>query len=237
MKRFYRNTTAVAGDKGYEIHLDGKPVKTPGGALLTVSSPKMADLMAAEWAAQDKNIIPDSMPVTQIFMTMIDRVTPGRKAIETAVGAYLDTDLLCYRASDPPPVVTAQARWRDPWLSWFRDKFGINLAVTTGLSALRQPTSAHDAVKIYIRGLDDLRLTILQIVVAASGSLVLGLAFINSALTVDELMVAVYAEEDIKADIYREDFYGRAPQEEKRRAAIIRDMTAARMVLEIIAYA
>ena len=37
-KRFYKEATHVAVDGGFAIHLDGRPVKTPGKAALLLPS-------------------------------------------------------------------------------------------------------------------------------------------------------------------------------------------------------
>jgi len=236
MKRFYIAVTRTesAGRGGYEIHLDGKPVKAPSGASLAVPVVALADAVVLEWAGQEKEIAPDSMPLTQLLITAQDRVARERAAMEKAVLAYLDTDLLCYRAALPAATALRQAELWDPWLDWFEKECGARLLTTESLSALAQPEAAHSAVREWVTGLDDMRFTVLQVVVGLCGSLILGMAFIKQALAPEQVYDAALAEESFKASVYGEEKHGPAPHEEKRRAAMMRDLQACRQLLDLL---
>lgn len=234
MKRFYVAVTKERISSGYEIHLDGKPVKIPSGASLSVPSAVLADAVILEWAGQEKEIVPDSMPLTQFLITAQDRVARERAAMEKAVLAYLDTDLLCYRAVLPAATARRQAELWDPWLDWFENECGAKLLTTESLSALAQPEAACKAVKEWVSGLDDLHFTALQVVVGLCGSLVLGMAFIKQAITPEHVYEAALAEESFKASVYGEEKHGAAPHEEKRRAAMMRDLQACRQLLDLL---
>ncbi len=234
MKKFYERATASRTSDGYVIMLDGKPVKTPSRAVLAASSEPLAAAVAAEWDAQQAEIIPDTMPLTQILTTYQDHVPAGRAEMTKRVMAYLDTDLLCYRVAEPPALVAAQSALWDPFLTWFEQEFGTRLETTTGLRALSQPSSAHRAMADYIAAVDNAVFTILQMAVPLTGSLVLGLSFINGHSTVDDIQKAAHVEEDYKATIYNEAFYGSAPQQEKSRNAMKRDLDAARKFLDLL---
>lgn len=231
MKRFYKDAAAVQGSDGYEIHLDGRPVKTPLGHVLTVPTAALADALCGEWQAQAEQIVPDSMPLTQIASTARDRIGPDRAAIHAMVIAYLDTDLLCYRVDAPSELALFQKESWDPLLEWFVGRFEIRLSITTGLVALKQPLKAKEAVNAYLDSLDDLRFTVLQLVTSLTGSLVLALAFVDGALAAEDAFDLAHVDERHKAKIYNEDFYGAAPNEEQKRAAIKRDLEAAAAIL------
>lgn len=234
MRKFYKLVSTRAAQEGWVVELDGKPVKTPSGTVLCAPTQALAELAAAEWAAQVDQIVPDSMPVTQILVTGLDRVAKDRAAMEPPVLAYLDTDLLCYRASEPPELVQRENAARDPGLAWFEKRFGVALFVTNSLSALHQPTDAHDKVREAVTSMPLWKFNILQLVTGLTGSLVLGLAFVERASTVDGCLKALYVEEDHKADIYDEDFYGRAPQTEASIANARRDLEAAQAFLNAL---
>ena len=55
-KRFYKEVTVAAGEGGFVVHLDGKPVKTPGKALLVLPTERAARLVADEFAAQGETL-------------------------------------------------------------------------------------------------------------------------------------------------------------------------------------
>lgn len=234
MKRFYKLVTTAPEPGGIAIHLDGKPVKTPDRAPLLAPNPNIADAIMAEWAAQKEIIIPDSMRLTQILTTAIDRVIPQRAAITQEVLNYLDTDLICYPAATPEELAALQAAQWDKIHVWFAQKYGVKLLTTTGLAALKQPAAAHEAVAARIDELDPYQFTAFQIVVATTGSLILGLALLDDFLDDTQIFKAAHIEEDYKAALYNEDFYGRAPHQEERENAVRADLQAARKFLELL---
>jgi chaperone required for assembly of F1-ATPase len=232
MKRFYTLVSTRKTEGGYEIHLDGRPVKTPLKNLLRVPNEDLASLLVREWAAQEGSIIPDTMPITQIVSTRIDRVPNERAAMSAALFKYMDTDLLCYRTDDPPELGEMQAQSWDRWLTWFADRFGSALETTFTIRALKHPEEAHKAVQDYVKNLDDNRFTVFQLVTPLSGSIILALAFVEGAITPEELFDATHVEEYHKAQIYDEEKYGPDPMQEKKDIALRRDLEAAHTFLQ-----
>lgn len=232
MKKFYKLVSIRNADHGWAIELDGKPVRTPAGSSLRSPSESLADAIAHEWSSQETDILPETMPLTQLLVTAIDRVDKERDVIQKTVLGYLDTDLLCYRASEPPELVQKETLARDPWLFWFEKQHGVKLGTTRGLMALHHDDAAHAAVDHAVRTLDLWAFTVLQMVTSLTGSLVLALAFVTGPAQEDDLLRALYVEEDYKAEIYNEDFYGRAPHQEKAMQSVGRDLRAGRVFLE-----
>ena len=105
MKRFYTLASTQEKNGQYYITLDGKTVKTQSGHDLGTPSKALAEAIMAEWAAQGEEILPDSMPLTQILNTKIDRVSEQRDVMSKTLLNYLDTDLLCYRANEPEELI------------------------------------------------------------------------------------------------------------------------------------
>jgi chaperone required for assembly of F1-ATPase len=234
MKRFYKTVTAVDGDGGYRIHLDGKPVKTPSRQELVAPSREIAALLVSEWEAQAETIKPDTMPVTQIVTTVREHGEALRPAITEEILGYLNTDLLCYRAAEPEAVGNRQILQWDPWLSWFEKRFSVPLQTTLGLTALRQPDAAHRAVREAVEELDLWRFTVVQIVTGISGSIILALAFAEKAASVEDVFHAIHVEEDYRAEIYNETLHGMAPHQEREMASKMWDLKALRAVLDTL---
>lgn len=235
MKRFYTMVSVAEMPGGFAIHLDGRPVRTPGKAFLLAHSRRLAEVLQAEWAGQGEQIIPDSMPLTQILNTRIDKISGGmRPDLEREVLKYLHTDLLCYPCEEPLEVAQAQHEVWGPWRSWFEKTYGAPLKTTTALGALRQEAALEDAVMQAVQNMDDGRFTVLQLAVPLSGSLVLGLAFTQGAASADDVMKAAFAEEDYKAVFYKADQYGPDPLTEKRRKAAQRDLDGAAQYLSLL---
>lgn len=231
MKRFYKIASAKKTPQGYEIFLDDRPLKTPEKRSFLASGESLAQEVMREWAAQGEKIIPDTMPITQIICTKIDRVRAERAAMTEAVLKYLDTDLLCYRTPEPAEMAEKQRESWDPWLSWFYREFKVDLLTTTDLKALRQPEKAHRDVRAFVGALDEDRFTILQLITPLAGSIILALAFICRVLTAEQLFQAIRVEETYQAILYKADQYGPDPMQEKKDIATRRDLAAAEMIL------
>lgn len=231
MKRFYKLVSVVRSAQGYEIHLDGRPVKTPAKSAFYAPNEKLADLVMQEWAAQEESIKPDHMPLTQLISTKLDHIAAERPAMSEMVLKYLNTDMICYLSDDPEGLIAAEDRVWTPHREWFADRFGTALETTTGLVALTQPEAAHMAVKTYVEALDDDRFTLLQLVTSLSGSLILALAFVEGQIDAQGIYDCARVQEQFKAKIYDEAKYGPDPAQEKKDAAMMVDLRAAQTYL------
>jgi chaperone required for assembly of F1-ATPase len=234
MKKFYHLVAINRYPDGYAILLDAKPVKTRQGQLLLAPTEALAQAVMSEWVNQADTIEPDTMPLTQLLTTFLDGVQGNREKLHADVMAYLDTDLLCYRAADPPAFAARQARNWDPILEWFQASFAATVQTTTALSAIKQDERVHQSVETYIRNLSDYEFSILQTVTAETGSLILALAFLEKAVTPDEAFNAAQTEELLKSEIYLEDEYGKAPDIEKKQSSLLLILQAARTFLDAL---
>ncbi len=133
MKRFWTKAAAKAEGEAWTITLDGRGVRTPSKALLTVPTQALADAIAAEWDAQDKEIDPNSMPLTRLANSAQDKVAVQHGAVADMLADYGGSDLLCYRAQMPEALIARQAQAWDPLLDWARETHGIALEVQAGL--------------------------------------------------------------------------------------------------------
>lgn len=227
MKRFYNLVSTEKAEEGYHILLDGRPVKRKSGGTLACLNEHIANRVRREWSEQKEDVIPDSMPFTQIENTRLDRVVNEREAMSINVLKFLDTDLLCYMTDMPKDLALRQDASWGPWRKWFDEKFDVSLQTTTGLAALTQDPKAHLAAKKYVQDLDDPRFTILQIVVPACGSLILGLAFLDGAANAQDVFDAIFVEENYKAELYDAEKYGADPLTQKKQNATQNDLQAA----------
>ena len=232
MKRFYTLASSKKTDDGHVIQLDGKTVKTPLGQDMAAPTKALAEAIVAEWGAQEEKIKPDTMPLTQILTTALDKIR-DREKITESVMKYLDTDLVCYWAKEPEELATKQKEIWGKWVKWFDQHFEVPLYHTTKIDAIKQDAEAHKRVWNYIEALDDYYFTTLHITTSLSGSLVLALAFCEGDITPEELFEASYLEELYKGKIYNEDLHGASPDEEAERDAFKRDIKAAGEFLEL----
>ena len=66
----------VAGERGFVVTLDKRPLKTPSGNILTIPKDKrlVATLIAMEWENQDTMLKPHSLPLVRPCYMVFQRV-------------------------------------------------------------------------------------------------------------------------------------------------------------------
>lgn len=229
IKRFYKDSTTQAAEGGYAVLLDGKSIKTPGGRAMVVPTATLAEAVAEEWRAQEEQVRPSSMPLTQLASTALDRVEPERPHITAQLMNYAGTDLLCYRAESPADLVVRQTATWQPLLDWAAQALDAPLVTTTGLAAVEQPAHALGALEGHLNGMDVWRLTAVQSSAAAMGSLILALALAEGRLEPDTAYEASQLDETYQIEQWGEDW-----EAADRRAALKADIQAAGRFLALL---
>ena len=229
MKRFWKEVAVVAGDGGWGIALDGRPVRTPQRAPLAVASPALADAIAAEWRAVGETIAPAAMPITGLSNAAIDLAAPDFAAFATPVAAYAESDLFCYRDARDAALQAEQAAAWNPLLAWAEDRYGIEFALTQGVLPVDQPAATVTALRSAVFGQDQWRITALTPLVTIGGSLVAGLALLDNAFDADALWEAVSLD-----DLYQERRWGADSEAQKTHAAHKRDWDNAARFLGLL---
>jgi chaperone required for assembly of F1-ATPase len=219
LRRKYLNCDVVAGGDGFALALDGKPMRTPGGAAFAVESRALADAIAAEWnAVADKGeISPKLMPMTRLATTAIDRVRPRRENVIDEIAAYGRTDLLCYRAEGPAELVARQAVAWNPWLEWAQSRFNAPLTVTEGVMPVIQDEASIDRLKQAIARFDEFALAGLFNLTAMLGSLVLALAVAHEELDIDTAASLAEIDAVFQAERWGEDSFATRQREDVKR--------------------
>jgi chaperone required for assembly of F1-ATPase len=205
MKRFWEEAHSERVEGGWLIRLDARPVRTPARRLCVVPLAAMADGIAAEWNAQGDRIDPLSMPLTRAASTCLDRVMPELDAVRRNVAAYGGTDLVCYRAPEPPELVARQARGWDPVLDWAAGALGARLVVGEGVMHVAQPPEAVARLGAEVEALDAWELTALAELTTLTGSLVLALAVCHGRLEPAEAWALSRIDEQWNIEQWGED--------------------------------
>jgi len=216
-KRFYERAEHAEQTGGFAIHLDGRPVKTPGKAMLVLPSEPLARAVAAEWAAQEKEINPASMPLTRISNSAIDAVTARFGEVADEIARFCGTDALCYRADDPETLVQRQTELWDPVLAWAEDLLGGRFVLVGGIIHQDQPEALLNAFRARLDDLTPLQLAALHTATTLSGSAVLALAVLQDRLSADAAWQAAHVEEDFNIERWGEDAEAAAIRAYKRR--------------------
>jgi chaperone required for assembly of F1-ATPase len=227
-KRFYENVTRVpaASGNGFEIQLDGRPLRTPLKRILVIDDPAFADLVVSEWRAQSGVIDPATMPATRLANSAIDAVAGHRAAVAGEVVAYAGSDLLCYRAASPANLVTEQCRTWDPIVDAVEAAIGARFMRAEGVMHVAQPPAVAARIATALDGLSDLQLAAVQLITTLTGSTILALAYAKGLLTADAVWKAAHLDED-----WQIAHWGRDEEAEARRAANERDFRAAAAAL------
>jgi chaperone required for assembly of F1-ATPase len=231
MKRFYRDTAADAGDGGWRVLLDGKPMRTPAKALLVTPTRGLAEAIAAEWSAvpEQAEINAAHLPLTRLAATGLDRVTSQRERVIDDTAKYGATDLLCYRASDPVSLVQRQQKSWQPLLDWAAGRYGARLVVTNGPTFIAQPAEALAALRAAVDAHGDLALSALYNLTHIAGSLVIALAVAEGHLSASDAFAAGQLDE-----LYQIERWGSDPIATKRHEGIKHDMNAGARFLALL---
>lgn len=223
MKRFWTDVTI---DRQRVVHLDGKPVRTPGRVPLALPTAALAEAVADEWRAVTDEIDPRAMPLTGLANAAIDRIAPDPALFAAGLATYGESDLLCYRAAGPDDLVARQAAAWDPLLDWARARYDVHIVVATGILHVAQPppTIARLAEAIAARGA--FALAALAPIVTIGGSLIAALALAEQAADAAPIWAAITLDED-----YQAERWGRDPLAEAGIAARRRDFDAGARLL------
>jgi chaperone required for assembly of F1-ATPase len=204
-KRFYKRAAATEDSGQYTVLLDGRQVRTPGGAALALPTRRLAEAVAGEWEAQENEVRPLTMPMMRLAATAIDRIGKEREAITWQIAAYGGSDLLCYRAEDPDSLVERQAsRWQ-PLLDWAAQTYGARLIVTHAVTPVSQDEKALASLRSALEGLDDFRLAAVSQLTVSSGSLVIALAVAAGRIDSGEAIAASQLDEEWQAEQWGHD--------------------------------
>lgn len=202
MRRFWKT---VSVEPGNSIALDGKPVRTPGRALLAAPTPALAEAIADEWRAVEGNVDPRAMPLTGLANAAIDRIESARTDFAAGLAKYGESDLLYYRAETPPPLIERQCAAWDPLLDWARTRYDIHFEPTAGIVHRPQPPATLARLSEAVHALDAFHLAGLSPVVTVTGSLVAALALLEGAADADAIWHAAQVDEAWQEEMWGQD--------------------------------
>ena len=229
-KRFYAEAAVTPLDDGqWGVALDGRPIRTPAGALLLVPTEALARAIAAEWEAQGEDLQPSSMPMMRLAATAIDRIGREREAVVEQIAAYGDSDLLCYRADIPGELAERQEEVWQPLLDWLAEAHGASLTVTAGVTPIAQTPEALTALQDVLDSLDDWRISAVSQITASSGSLALALAAAEGRIGGAETVAASLLD-----DIWQVEKWGDDKEATIRRQALAAEIESAVRLLDLL---
>ena len=207
IRKFYKKATveACTDGPGWRVMLDSHELKTTAKHDLHLSSRSLAEALAREWNAQERDVIPQTMPVTQLVFTGLDNFAGSLDEIREETAHYGETDLLCYRVTEPRALAAIQDEQWQPLLDWAAKQLDAPLTVTRGIMAVTQPRQSVAALRRPLERLDVLHITALRTLVGATGSLVLALAVYFGRLSPGQAVELATVEERFQLETWGAD--------------------------------
>lgn len=210
VKRFWTTAAVQPREAAFGVALDGRPVRTPKGAPLSLPTEGLAEALAAEWLGVEGELKPGAMPLTGLANAAIDIVTPDVAAFAQSLARYADSDLTCYRAEGPQPLVARQVAAWEPVLKGVEARHGLLFRRTAGVMHVTQPAETQARVAALLAARTPFELAPMQVLVTLSGSVVLGLAMLEGMLDVDAGIEASIVDERWQAEQWGEDWEAEA---------------------------
>jgi len=212
-KRFYREVSVDKRDSDFAVLLDGKPVRTPGRAVLALLGRAAALLVADEFAAQTSEINPLTMPVMRLANSVVDGVANDPGPVADEIARFAGTDLLFYRAENPVGLVERQANAWNPVIDWASEALGERFVLGQGVMHVAQPPASLAAVNRHIgQRSEPFRLASMHVITTLTGSALLALAVEAGAIDPETAWGAAHVDEDWQAE-----FWGADAEAKKRR--------------------
>ena len=186
MKRFWKQAEVVERPGGFGIGLDTRPLKTPAKAEILLPTRALAEMIAAEWNAVEGAVKPEDMPATRMANAAIDKVAVQFDEVAEMLAEYGDSDLLCYRATEPEALVGLQEEKWGPILEWGAKALGVRLVPVSGVIHQAQDPAVLAKLRQQVFALNAFELSAFHDLVTISGSLLLALATTKCLLELEE---------------------------------------------------
>ena len=221
-RRFYATADIAPADGGFAVTLDGRTPRSPEGVALVLPTAGLAQLVAEEWAAQVGEIEPATMPATRLAWTAIAYAADQRRVRPPAarMAAFAGSDLLCYFAEGPAPLVRRQEQQWPPMIAWAEDALQVRFIRARGIVHQPQPGATIARVEALAAEEDAFTLAALSAAAALYGSAILAFALRHGELTGEEALNRSRVDA-----IFQEEQWGVDAEAAARVASMAREAT------------
>tara|TARA_A100001391_G_scaffold66729_3_gene42464 strand:- start:52156 stop:52860 length:705 start_codon:yes stop_codon:yes gene_type:complete len=206
MKRFYKEASTDRVAHGWQVHLDGRGIRTQGGSQQVVPTEATARLLASEWDAQGEEIDPKSFVFRDLADLAIDTIAPEREATIAKLLAYAETDTLCYRAEPGEALFERQEALWEPLVTACEAQHTARFERISGIIHRPQPAATMAALRKRLEGESDFTLAALLTLASLAASLIAALAVLEDNADAEQLFSATNAEEDWQAELWGSDW-------------------------------
>jgi chaperone required for assembly of F1-ATPase len=136
------------------------------------------------------------MPLTRLVNSAIDRVSVEMAAVRDDIVRHAGSDLICYRAEGPEPLVEVEQRLWDPILAAAERALGVRFLLAGGIVHVGQEPRALAAVGDVLSRSDPLSLAAIHSMTTLTGSALIALAVARGELSPADAWTAAHADED-----------------------------------------
>jgi chaperone required for assembly of F1-ATPase len=161
---------------GWTVLLDARRLRTPRAEAFVTPTRALAELCAAEWAAQTDVIEMATMHATRLANTALDAIPKAREDTADQIARYAASDLVCYFAEGPEGLVARQEAGWLHLLERAEAELALKFERCRGIVFREQPAATLAGVRALALSEDDFGLAALAFGSALYGSAVLALA-------------------------------------------------------------
>jgi chaperone required for assembly of F1-ATPase len=218
-KRFYIKAQAAPVEGGFAVQLDGRTAHSSEGRPLVAPTLALAEQVAAEWASQGEEIDQATMPATALIGGALAMAREDvRAATVSRVASFAASDLLCYFAKGPPPLVERQERRWGPVIDWAERSLAVEFNRIHGV--VHQPQPEATLQRIEALAADENAFTLAALGAAAA---LFGSAILAFALRAGQLTAAAAFDLSRLDETFQEERWGVDAEAAARVAAMARE--------------
>lgn len=218
MKRFYKEVSVAPAGDGWQVLLDGRPLKTQGGQPQIVPGERLAEMLAEEWRAQGETIDPATFRFRDMADYSLDVVARDQGALVQKLLGYAETDTLCFRADPEEPLYRRQQELWEPIVAGLEAREGVTLHRISGILHRPQTEETRQRLAARLGELDPFTLTALEQTTSLAASLCIGLEALQQGADGDALWAAANLEEEWQADLWGRDEEAEARRDRRKDA-------------------
>ncbi len=215
LKRFYKKAHAGPVGDGFVVMLDGRPLKTPARTDLLVPVQGLAKAIVGEWEAQGDWIEHETMPLTKLANTALDRAEQARDEIIDDIVKFAGSDLICYLAEEPQELTMRQMAQWGPIIDWAAQGLGARFEVVMGVNHVEQPPQSLERIRSAIEDFDAFSLTALHAMTSLTGSALLTLALVAGLFDLFMVWQSAHLDEDFQNAKWGADAEAKADRERR----------------------
>jgi len=221
VKRFWKKVQVAEGEDGFRVTLDGRPLRTQGGAPQIVPTREMAEALAEEWRAQGEDVDPGSFPLRDMADLAIDRIGPDRASHIASLLRYAETDTLCYRADPEEPLFRRQDDLWEPLMKAAEERHGLRFERVSGIMHRAQPGATLETLRAVLEQQGDFTLAALATMAPLGASLIVALAALEDEADAARLFASANCEEDWQAELWGTDHEAAAARAARESAFVL----------------